>query len=258
LEPTNPSPPRPHGARPAFSLAFCLVLAGLIVARTATGAPSTPTVSRRLRLGEFSPPASRGVQRSVRPLRPVKRPEQQFRLTLATPSDSDVVLGLIEEARGWLRTQNTNQWAEPWPSAEERDARVLRGLENRKTWIVRDGDIPAATVTVANWHNPKVWVAGECRCDLTERAVYLHRLITARKYAGQRLGERLIDWATRRAQAAYRAKWARIDVWTTNTGLHQYYQNLGFEPCGNCPDPDYPSGALFQKPSNFRKEYTAG
>ena len=22
----------------------------------------------------------------------------------------------------------------------------------------------------------------------------------------------------------------------------------GFVPCGQCPDPDYPSGALFQKP----------
>lgn len=30
--------------------------------------------------------------------------------------------------------------------------------------------------------------------------------------------------------------------------LHKYYMDTGFEPCGECSDPAYPSGALFQKP----------
>jgi hypothetical protein len=37
-------------------------------------------------------------------------------------------------------------------------------------------------------------------------------------------------------------------VWSTNTGLHDYYVSKGFKPCGHCADPDYPSGALFEKP----------
>jgi hypothetical protein len=32
-------------------------------------------------------------------------------------------------------------------------------------------------------------------CDLAERAVFVHRLITARKFAGSGLGAELIDWA---------------------------------------------------------------
>ena len=69
----------------------------------------------------------------------------------------DTVLGLIDDARTWLWTKNTNQWEEPWPTTAVRDARVLKGLQNGKTWIVWDGAIAAATVTIATVHNPAVW-----------------------------------------------------------------------------------------------------
>jgi len=73
-------------------------------------------------------------------------------------------------------------------------------------------------------------------------------------YAGWGLGAELIDWAGLRARREYGAKWIRIDVWTTNTALHGYYLKRGFEPCGSCANPAYPSRALFQKPvSAIRK-----
>jgi GNAT superfamily N-acetyltransferase len=249
LEPTNLSIQRPRAAR---SVAFGLGLAPAAPITARTGLAPAPAAPRQFQPGQFSSHpflvAPRWQPGKVRVIRSLRRPEPPMRLALATPGDLGVVLGLIEDARRWLKAQGKDQWAEPWPDEEQRDARVLRGLENKKTWILRHGDTPAATVTMANWHNPNVWVNGVCECDLTERAVYLHRLITARKYAGRRLGEQLINWAAERARAKYGAKWIRIDVWTTNTDLHRFYQNLGFAPCGRCPDPSYPSGALFQKP----------
>jgi GNAT superfamily N-acetyltransferase len=170
-----------------------------------------------------------------------------MRIEKAEPDQLDVVLGLIEEARAWLGTKGTDQWASPWPTREERDARVLKGLTNGKTWIVWDRRIPAATVTMATRANPKVWSKPECECDLSERAVYVHRLITARRFAHRGLGAQLIDWAGLRARDDYGARWIRIDVWTSNRALHDYYRKRGFEPCGSCGDPQYPSGALFQK-----------
>jgi GNAT superfamily N-acetyltransferase len=170
-----------------------------------------------------------------------------MRIALATTVNLETVLRLIDEAAAWLRTKDTDQWAEPWPDREKRDARVLRGLSGGKTWIVWDGPVPAATITLAAKPNPKVWSRPACECDLAERAVYVHRLITARNYSGWGLGAELIDWAGRRARRDYGAEWTRIDVWTSNTALHAYYIKRGFGPCGFCPDPTYPSGALFQK-----------
>ena len=74
------------------------------------------------------------------------------------------------------------------------------------------------------------------------------KFFTSRKYAGLGLGAELIDWAGLRGQRLYGAKWVRIDVWRTNESLHNYYLKRGFEPCGFCANPAYPSGALFQKP----------
>ena len=170
-----------------------------------------------------------------------------MRIALADTDDFDTVLGLIEEAAAWLRTKDTNQWSAPWPDRIRRDARVMRGLAGGKTWIVWDGNVAAATVTLTPKLNPKVWSRPGCTCDLGERAVYAHRLITARTYKGHGLGAQLIDWAGLGARSDYGAKWIRIDVWSTNTALHDYYLSTGFEPCGICGDPGYPSGRLFQK-----------
>ena len=171
-----------------------------------------------------------------------------MRIAQATSEHLNTTLGLIDEAAGWLRHKGLDQWARPWPDRDARDARVLKGLEGGKTWMVWHRDTPAATVTIAKQHNPGVWSQPTCECDLDEPAVYAHRLITARNYAGWGLGAKLIDWAGLRAHGEYGARWIRIDVWASNTLLHNFYRKRGFEPCGRCPDPTYPSGALFQKP----------
>ena len=170
-----------------------------------------------------------------------------MRIALATTEDFNAILGLIDEAAAWLRTKDTNQWATPWPDRDARDARVLRGLAGKKTWIVWDGDVAAATVTLTPRLNARVWSRPGSTADLSERAIYAHRLITARSHRGQGLGAQLIDWAGLGARNDYGAAWIRIDVWRTNTALHDYYMTMGFEPCGFCADPDYPSGRLFQK-----------
>ena len=160
-----------------------------------------------------------------------------MRIARAEDTDRDLqaVLGLIEEAKTWLGTIGTDQWASPWPDLKSRDARVRRGLAVGKTWIVWDDEIAVATVTIATGPNTKVW-SKHAAYDLSERAVYAHRLITARKYAGYGLGAELIDWAGLGGRRDYGAKWIRIDVWTSNEGLHEYYLKRGFERCGTCAD----------------------
>ena len=174
-----------------------------------------------------------------------------LRIAQARPTDEHLraILGLIEEARIWLPTKGTNQWSQPWPNQPARDERVRRGLEVGATWVVwdkiGDKDILAATATIATRPNPAVW--SNSTCNLADLAVYAHRLITARDYAGWGLGAELIDWTGLRGHDGYGAEWIRIDVWASNEALHGYYMKRGFKPCGTCPDLSYPSGQLFQK-----------
>jgi ribosomal protein S18 acetylase RimI-like enzyme len=59
----------------------------------------------------------------------------------------------------------------------------------------------------------------------------------------------LLNWAANRAVRSYGARWVRVDVWTTNKELHDYYQRQGFTLVRIRNDLEYPSGALFQRPT---------
>jgi ribosomal protein S18 acetylase RimI-like enzyme len=161
----------------------------------------------------------------------------------ATEGDHDVIIDLIDAAAKWLKNRNTDQWAQPWPSLEDRSHRISRDLRLGKTWIVWDNGEPAATVT-ADADDSSIWPEE----TLQDRAVYVCRLVVSRTYSGLGLGAALLDWAGLRARRRYGARWVRVDVWTTNKALHGYYTRQGFEFCGLSEKIDhYPSAALFQK-----------
>ena len=177
--------------------------------------------------------------------------ERQLRIgqAKATPEHLNAIIGLIDEATEWLPAKGTKQWSKPWPDREARDARVWHGLELGATWIVWEVvcgiAVLAATVTVTGKPNPMVWSPRDF--NLGVRAVYAHRLITARRYKGWDLGAELLDWTGRRGRHNYGARSIRIDVWTNNEALHGYYVKRGFEKRGTCRDVTYPSGVLLRE-----------
>jgi ribosomal protein S18 acetylase RimI-like enzyme len=180
---------------------------------------------------------------------------QILQVRRAGADDLDVILGMIDEAAGWLRTVGTDQWNEPWPNRRARDNRVLRGLRHGRTWLVESGRTAVATITCRRHGNQDLWTEGE----QGERAVYVSRLIVSRKYSGLEIGGALIDWAGQRGVRDWSAQWVRIDVWTTNVALHNYYEKIGFRFCriGPFDKETYPSAALFQKPTSEIDEAAA-
>jgi ribosomal protein S18 acetylase RimI-like enzyme len=171
--------------------------------------------------------------------------KQTLRIRPAQPGDMRTIINMIDEAAGWLREKGTDQWASPWPNRKARDARVRRGITGGKTWVAEDAQGAAATITFRADANPKLWNA----LEQGDRAVYVSRLVVSRRSARRGIGSRLIDWAGLHAREDWNAQWIRIDVWTTNHALHKYYKNQGFEFCRLCDDTEYPSAALFQKPT---------
>lgn len=161
----------------------------------------------------------------------------------ATIADLPVILAMRQEASEWLAKRGINQWASAWPNPEAQSERILSSIRAGETWMVQTDDgATAATVALDSFSDPKLWTPSE----QAEPAMYLHRLIVRRKYAG--LGDDVIDWACRRA-GQLGNHWVRIDVWTDNIGLHRYYEDRGFKHVRTLDQLDYPSGALFQRPA---------
>jgi GNAT superfamily N-acetyltransferase len=171
-----------------------------------------------------------------------------LRIRRGTTGDADTIIGMIDEAADWLRGKDTDQWARPWPNGAARDGRVRRGLRNGHTWIAEAAGRPIATITYRPHGNQKLWTPQEDRTP----AVYLSRAMVTRSAAGLGVGAAMIDWAGTRGLREWNAQWIRIDVWTTNVALHNYYEKRGFRFCriAGCQAEDYPSAALFQKPTS--------
>jgi hypothetical protein len=163
-------------------------------------------------------------------------------LQRAEPADAGTIIAMIDDAARWLAVVGTDQWQSPWPTTADRDGRVAAAIRQRTTWICWDRDTPAATLTADLDHDP-YWSA-----DLSsKRAVYVHRLVVARRYGGIRLGAALLNWAGRTGRLAHGAHSIRISAWTDNQGLHRYYYGQGFVLRGFHADDGYPSAARFEK-----------
>jgi len=128
---------------------------------------------------------------------------------------------------------------------------MLNDLLKGKTWLVYDGTAVVGTITI-DPEEPLIaderpvwpgWKRGE-------PALYVRRVIVSRARAGLGLGAALLDWAAHVAKRDYGVQLIRVDVWTTNRGLHAFYEQQRFiRQVGRDPRElgDYPSQALFER-----------
>ncbi|MGW4422186.1 GNAT family N-acetyltransferase [Streptosporangium sp. NPDC004631] len=187
----------------------------------------------------------------------------ELRLVLrkADSGETGHIFKLLENATTWLqKVKNRDQWA---TDGEGRRERIRKGIRSGHTWIAWDGEVPVATLTLDTFA-PQIWARWEQRVRAGQTphrgrarrpaggALYVHRLIVRRDggYSGQGVGAELLDWAATRA-AADGLESVRVDVWTTNVELHQYYIGHGFKPMGIFDDlvPGYAACALFERPA---------
>ncbi|MFJ4034581.1 GNAT family N-acetyltransferase [Streptomyces griseoluteus] len=161
----------------------------------------------------------------------------------AADEDVPALLELRAEAESWLRTKGTDQWSDP-ETGERAISKWRASIEEGRAWVVtrEDGEI-LATVSRGPVDRD-FWTDA----DHPERALYLYKLIVARASSGQQLGARLVDWMSRLAALEGRS-WVRIDTWRTNTGLHAYYERLGFTHVRTVAPSHRLSGWLAQRPA---------
>ncbi|GGP39261.1 GNAT family N-acetyltransferase [Streptomyces sindenensis] len=137
----------------------------------------------------------------------------------ATAKDLDVLLAFRREAAVWLSALGTDQWQRPYPAV-----RLLDTIEAGSVFMVRDGSTTAATITLTPDPGEGLWNEEELR----EKSLFVNKLTVARTHAGRGLGGRLLDWAGGQAHRSG-AVWLRLDAWSTNRRLQDYYLRHGFQ-----------------------------
>jgi ribosomal protein S18 acetylase RimI-like enzyme len=161
----------------------------------------------------------------------------------AAAEDVPALLALRTEAEEWLRTKGTDQWSDA-ETGERAIAKWRASIDEGRAWVVvSEHDEVLATVSRGPFDRD-FWKDS----DHPESALYLYKLIVAREASGRNLGTRVIDWMSRLAALEGRT-WVRIDTWRTNTGLHAYYERLGFQHVRTEAPSHRRSGWLAQRPA---------
>ena len=156
----------------------------------------------------------------------------------ATPADIPSVVDLWNEAQNWLASKGLDQWQYPIKMHN-----IYRAVEGGSCWLVEpaSGGPAIATITLDATADPSLWRPEE----QPDQALYVHRLVVRRSEAHRNLGADILDWASEQVRRAGR-KFLRLDAWTNNVALHDYYRRLDFRLVRLVVVPSG-SGALFER-----------
>lgn len=170
----------------------------------------------------------------------------------ATPANLATVVRLRREAIAWLQAQGQDQWSTDWPDTDTMVAGFERDLREGSTWFALDdvGGVLAVITTNRRTHSG-LWTPQE-----ESTALFVHRLTLTRAAAGRGIGARLLDFAGEQAEQAG-LPWLRLDAWTTNSRLHDYYRGQGFRLVRIVANHYTPSAACFERPAPYRSVHGA-
>ena len=138
----------------------------------------------------------------------------ECRVADATDSDIDALLNLRDDAARWLLARGIDQW-QPGeiPYSWERG-------DDYFVFVLWHGEERAGTVTIL-WDDPVIW--GEQSVP----AGYVHNLIVARRFGGQGLGLRLLQWAEDYVSKSGRSL-TRLDCGAQGHKLRDLYESVGY------------------------------
>ncbi|MQY19565.1 GNAT family N-acetyltransferase [Nocardia macrotermitis] len=162
----------------------------------------------------------------------------------AALADIGTICRLRLQRTAWLAARGSDQWT---PQARGLPIEIFAKVVNRavhggETWMAEVDGEPAGTITVNDRADEGLWTP----CETAESAI-VHYMIVDLRFAGNRIGSHLLAHAATLARARRRT-WVRLDAWTTNTDLHDYYRRAGFRLARLAgPEASGPSTALFER-----------
>jgi ribosomal protein S18 acetylase RimI-like enzyme len=99
--------------------------------------------------------------------------------------------------------------------------RVVKEIEEGRQFKVMDGD-NAIGVFMITFGDPTIWKELD-----RDRALYLHRIVTHPQHRGKGLVPTIVSWAKHQCLTQQR-DFIRLDTWSDNSRLIEYYKSCGF------------------------------
>ena len=142
-----------------------------------------------------------------------------MQIELADRTDLAAIKAVYADARALQQERG----APGWP--EFSDDFVIAELDAGRVYRVMNGGELAGVFSVAH-DDAAIWGEHE-----RGQHIYLHRIARSASYSGRGLLNAVLDWSRRQCQTLGRAG-LRIDTWTSNSTLINFYITHGFRVIG--------------------------
>lgn len=129
--------------------------------------------------------------------------------------DWEQIKWLFDEA---IKLQNKNGY-KVWQSIDE--IALQKDIRDKLQFKIIEGKHIVCIFSI-QYNDPFIWQDKD-----QNDAIYLHRIVTNPNFKGQRLFKKLLTWAIQYAKQNNR-KYLRMDTWSHNHQLIDYYKSFGF------------------------------
>jgi len=133
-----------------------------------------------------------------------------------TIKDLEIVLWLFEQA---MKLQGKNDY-KVWEGIDK--SALQKDIEERLQYKIVEGNDILGIFSVQH-SDPFIW-----RDRDKDDAIYLHRIVVNPNFKGQKLFQKVLNWAKQFAQQN-NLKFVRMDTWADNIKIIAYYRSFGFE-----------------------------
>lgn len=146
-------------------------------------------------------------------------------ITNASADDLPTICFLFEEAILFQKRNNYVGW-------DTYDKEFIKSdIQNQLLFkIIRDDDI--VCIFSICYRDTLIWREKE-----NGDAIYLHRIVLNQKFKGEKIFQKILDWAIKFAREK-KLKYIRMDTWANNKKIIDYYQSYSFAFIENYTTPD--------------------
>ena len=143
-----------------------------------------------------------------------------FKLRQANKNEIKEALNMLKEAAKILESKKIEQWEFWLNPSEEKIAWISEGFENKEFYFITQNDVIIGMFRLLDedllyWGKEK------------EKAKYIHSLVVKARYAGNKIGEKIIEQLSEDAKKE-EVYILRLDCNAANSKLCEYYEKQGF------------------------------
>ena len=142
--------------------------------------------------------------------------QEEIKIINITVDDLVIVLWLFEQAMEFQGKNGYKVWEKIDQLFLQRE--IDEGLQFK---IVKNENI--LCIFSVQYNDPLIW-----RDRDRQDAIYLHRIVVSPNFKGQKQFQHVLNWAKQYSRET-NLKYVRMDTWTENKKIIDYYQSFGFQ-----------------------------